>query len=47
MDRYRDAIDEYYGFVNEYPESRFLKEAQRIFQVSDKAVNKENKKENK
>ena len=45
MDRYRDAIDEYYGFVNEYPESRFLKEAQRIFQVSDKAVNKENKKE--
>lgn len=40
LDRYRDAIDEYYGFVNEYPESKYLKEAQRIFQVSDKAVNK-------
>lgn len=40
LDRYRDTIDEYYGFVNEYPESKYLKEAQRIFTVSDKAVNK-------
>lgn len=40
MDRYRDAIDEYYGFVNEYPESKYLKEAQQIFVASDKVVNK-------
>lgn len=40
MDRYRDAIDEYYGFVNEYPESKYLKDAQQIFVASDKIVNK-------
>lgn len=40
MDRYRDAIDEYYGFVNEYPESKYLKDAQQIFVASDKVVNK-------
>ena len=38
LDRYRDTIDEYYGFVNEYPESRYMKEAQRIFAASSKAV---------
>ena len=40
MDRYRDAIDEYYGFVNEYQESKYLKDAQQIFVASDKVVNK-------
>ena len=40
MNRYRDAIDEYYGFVNEYPESKYLKDAQQIFVASDKVVNK-------
>lgn len=40
MDRYRDTIDEYYGFVNEYPESKYLKDAQQIFVASDKVVNK-------
>ena len=40
LDRYRDTIDEYYGFVNEYPESKYLKDAQRIFSQSEKYVNK-------
>ncbi|MCD8317962.1 MAG: outer membrane protein assembly factor BamD, partial [Paraprevotella sp.] len=25
MDRYRDTIDEYYGFTNEFPESKYMK----------------------
>ena len=40
MERYRDTIDEYYGFVKEYPESKRLKEAKRIFEASNKVVNK-------
>ena len=39
LDRYRDTIDEYYGFMNEYPESKYLKDAQRIFVQSEKYVN--------
>ena len=40
MERYRDTIDEYYGFINEYPESKYLKDAQQIFASSNKYVNK-------
>lgn len=40
MERFRDTIDEYYGFVNEYPESRYLKDAQQIFAYSERVVNK-------
>jgi outer membrane protein assembly factor BamD len=40
LERYRDTIDEYYGFMNEYPESKYLKDAQRIFAQSEKYVNK-------
>lgn len=39
MERYRDTIDEYYGFLNEYPESKYLKDAQKIFLQSEKYVN--------
>lgn len=38
LDRYRNTIDEYYGFVNEYPESKYLKEAERILASSKKIV---------
>lgn len=38
LDRYRNTIDEYYGFVNEYPESKYLKEAERILASSKKVV---------
>jgi len=29
--RYQETIDEYYGFKNEFPESKYMKEADRIF----------------
>ena len=38
-ERFRDAIDEYYGFANDFPESKYLKEAKDIFQQAEKAVN--------
>ena len=33
-ERYREAIDEYYAFKNEFPESKYIKEAERIFSKS-------------
>lgn len=38
IERYRDAVDEYYNFVNDYPESQYLKEAERMFAAADKVV---------
>ena len=38
IDRYRDAIDEYHAFKNEFPESKYLKEADKIYRDSEKAV---------
>lgn len=37
-ERYNDTVDEYYGFVNEYPQSKFLKEAKSIFDKSEKEL---------
>ena len=34
QERYREAVDEYYAFKNEFPESKYLKEAERIFSKS-------------
>ena len=31
IDRYRETVDEYYAFVNDFPESQYLKEAQSYF----------------
>lgn len=41
-DRYREAVDEYYAFKNEFPESKYLKEADRIFQNSSKMLGDDN-----
>lgn len=30
-ERYQNAIDEYYGFVTEYPESKYMKEATSLY----------------
>ncbi len=38
-DRFRDVIDEYYSFVNNWPESENLKEAENIFKIAQKYVN--------
>lgn len=37
-DRYRDVIDEYYSFINTYPESKNLSEAKTIFSIASKHV---------
>lgn len=38
VERFRDAIDEYYAFYNDYPESQYMKEAQSILKYSEKVV---------
>lgn len=38
IDRYRDTEDEYYAFKNEFPESQYMKEADKIFRDAEKAV---------
>ncbi len=37
-ERYHNAIDEYYGFVTEYPESKYMKEAKALFAKAAKYV---------
>lgn len=39
-ERFHEAIDEYYGFVTEYPESKYLKEAQALYKQAGKYVKK-------
>ncbi len=39
-DRYRDTVDEYYNFINEYPESEHKKEAERFFKKAQKYLDK-------
>ncbi len=39
LERFRDVIDEYYGFLNEYPETKHQKEVQQILRSSEKIVN--------
>lgn len=36
--RVRDAIDEYYSFINEFPNSKFLKKAEGIHEDSEKML---------
>ena len=39
-DRYRDAIDEYFSFVNEFPDSKFRSDADDIYRHSEKGLSK-------
>ncbi len=39
MDRFRTVIDEYYSFINDYPDSKMRKEADNIFKIANKYVN--------
>ena len=32
VERYQDAIDEFYGFQNEYPESHFMADAKKLYE---------------
>lgn len=38
IDRFRDTIDEYYAFQNDFPESKFLEEAKSIFSHAENIV---------
>lgn len=40
LNRYRDCIDEYYAFTNDFPESKYIKEAAKIMEKSTAYVNK-------
>lgn len=35
-DRYRDVVDEYFSFINNYPESKHLKEAETIYKIAER-----------
>ena len=37
-ERFRDVIDEYYSFINDYPSGEYSKEAENIFKVAKKYV---------
>lgn len=39
--RYRNAIDEYFGFKNEFPESKYIKELDNLYAKAVKHVNLE------
>ena len=38
LERFRETIDEYYAFQNDFPESQYLKEAQTIFEQSERVI---------
>jgi outer membrane protein assembly factor BamD len=37
-ERYRETIDEYYAFKNEFPESKHLRDADKLFREASKSV---------
>lgn len=37
-DRYRDVIDEYYSYINNYPDSKNRKEADNIYEIARKHI---------
>lgn len=39
-DRYRQTIDEFYGFKNEFPDSKYMEAANRIFKHANNRLNK-------
>ena len=39
-ERYRTVVDEYYAFINDYPNSENRKEADNIFKIADKFLNR-------
>lgn len=40
-ERYRDVVDEYYAFKNEFPESRYTKDADKMFEEASKNIKEE------
>ena len=42
VERFRDAIDEYYSFVNDFPETKHMEEAKHIFRNAENIVKRKN-----
>lgn len=40
-ERYRDTVDEYYNFINDFPNGKYRKDAQHIFDKASKKIKKE------
>ncbi len=38
-ERYRDVVDEYYAFKNEFPESKYTKDVDKMFEEANKNIN--------
>lgn len=38
IERFRDCIDEYYSYVNDFPESKYIDEAKRLFKNAESIV---------
>jgi len=36
--RYRDVVDEYYNYTNEYPEGKYLKQVSRFYEYASKRI---------
>jgi outer membrane protein assembly factor BamD len=36
--RYRDVVDEYYNYTNEFPEGKYIKQIQRFFDYANKQI---------
>ncbi|HON17820.1 MAG TPA: outer membrane protein assembly factor BamD [Salinivirgaceae bacterium] len=41
MERFQDTINEYYAFIDEYPNSKYAKEAEKIYTNCIKAIKRE------
>jgi len=37
-ERYRDVVDEYYAFKNEFPESKYIKDVEKMFKAANKNI---------
>ena len=38
--RYRDVVDEYYNYTNEYPEGKYTRQVQRFFDYSSRQISR-------
>jgi outer membrane protein assembly factor BamD len=38
--RYRDVVDEYYNYTNEFPEGKYTKQVKKFFDYANKHINK-------
>ena len=39
--RYRDVVDEYFSYANEFPEGKYIKEIKRLYESIDRKLKKE------